>query len=106
MSCEILHQSVGTTGLLTVTITDADGEFVNDAASCEVTVVDADGVEVEGETWPLAMAYVASSDGQYQAVLVHDLEWSENAEYSAIIEAVGQNGYHVKRKVLIVTDGG
>lgn len=39
------------------------------AATVTVTLVDSDDAEIAGETWPLSMAYVAASDGNYRATL-------------------------------------
>lgn len=58
--------------------------FINDA-TVEVTVKDADGAEVSGQTWPTAMAYVATSDGDYRAILEHDLALTDKAKYTAEI---------------------
>ncbi len=42
--------------------------FLN-SATVTVTIVDKGGVEVTGQTWPLAMDYVASSDGIYRGTI-------------------------------------
>lgn len=66
-------------------ITDA---FINNAA-VEVTIKDAEGTSVAGETWPLAMDYVAASDGDYRAFVSEDLELSAGTRYVAYIDADG-----------------
>jgi hypothetical protein len=58
--------------------------FVN-AAAVTVTLVDKDGVEVAGTTWPLTMDYVASSDGQYRATLLDTLTLIPDDLYTAQI---------------------
>ena len=62
------------------------GEFINDA-DVEVTIKRA-GAEIAGETWPLAMSYVADSDGDYVAILSHELPFTR-ADHIAIIDANG-----------------
>jgi hypothetical protein len=59
--------------LLTVTglVDPTTSTFVNDA-TVEATMTDMDGVEVVGQSWPLTLAYVAASDGDYQALLEDD----------------------------------
>ncbi len=39
------------------------------AATVTVTIVDASGTELTGQTWPTTMSYVASSNGIYRAIL-------------------------------------
>jgi len=43
------------------------------AATVTVTVVDSADAEIAGETWPLTMDYVATSDGNYRATLTDTL---------------------------------
>lgn len=47
---------------------DISAAYLN-AATVTVTLVDSDGTEISGETWPLTMTYVATSDGNYRATL-------------------------------------
>lgn len=47
---------------------DADGNYQN-AATVEVTLNDSNGNALSGQTWPLALSYVAGSNGDYQEVL-------------------------------------
>lgn len=46
--------------------------FVNDATVA--VTVSKDGSNVSGETWPLSMAYISASDGDYRAVLTSLLD--------------------------------
>lgn len=64
-------------------LTDA---FLN-AATVVVTVVDADGTEVAGESWPVTLDYVAASDGTYRATLEDAISWVHQTAYSAQITA-------------------
>ncbi|WP_027037883.1 hypothetical protein [Mesorhizobium ciceri] len=63
-----------------------EGTFVNDA-DVSVTVKDAEGTNITGQTWPAAMAYVASSDGIYRGILEDDLGLVDGTTYYAHIEA-------------------
>ncbi len=60
--------------------------FVN-GATVTVTLVDSDGVEVVGDTWPLAMVYVVASNGLYRATLKDTLTLVVDALYTAQIDA-------------------
>lgn len=60
--------------------------FVNDA-DVTVTLVDAAGEEVAGQTWPTAMDYIVASDGNYRAILKDTLEMVAKAHYVAQIRA-------------------
>jgi len=71
--------------------------YINNA-TVEVTLVDDDGTEVSGETWPLNMGYVAASNGDYQVILTDTLSatLSNGEELIAQINVnagVGLNGY-------------
>ncbi|RWN11761.1 hypothetical protein [Mesorhizobium sp.] len=63
-----------------------EGTFVNDA-SVTVTVKDKDGANVSGQSWPAAMAYVASSDGLYRGILEDDLALVDGETYFAHVDA-------------------
>ncbi len=65
--------------------------FVN-TATVTVTLVDADDVEVVGETWPLTMTYVIASDGLYRATLVDTLTLVVGGLYTAQIEVDDGSG--------------
>lgn len=71
------------------------GTVVSDAGgSVTVTLVDADGVEVSGETWPLALSHVAN--GLWRATLSDTLSLTRNAFYVAQITVnagAGKQGY-------------
>lgn len=104
MSCaELLELPIGSTGILDVSLIDEDGAAINDA-TVEVTLKDADGIEIAGETWPIAMNYVASSDGKYTVTLTHELEVEANASVFAHGVATGTDG-HVRefvREIVVV----
>lgn len=62
------------------------GGYINDA-TVTVTIVDSDGNEVSGETFPLTMSYVSSSDGLYRCTLLHGLGFTAGHTYTAQITA-------------------
>ena len=62
------------------------GAYINNA-TVTVTLTDLDDTEVAGETWPLAMSYVAASDGKYRATLKDSLSLTEGQRYKATITA-------------------
>ena len=69
----------------------SDGTYQNDA-TVTVTLYDSAGVEVTGESWPLSMAYVSASDGDYKATLADTLGVTENKKYRAVVTAVASSG--------------
>lgn len=64
--------------------------FINDAA-VEVTLLDANGDEVAGQTWPVTLDYVAASDGRYVGNLSESLELTEQAEGILLISIVSDD---------------
>ena len=62
----------------------ATGQFINDA-NVTVTVKDAAGVEVSGETWPIPMDYVVASNGNYRGVMSHTIALLPGKTYTAEI---------------------
>ena len=67
------------------------GTFIN-SATVTVTLVDSDGTEVVGDTWPKTMSYATSSDGIYRATLLDTLTLTEGACYTAKVIADGGAG--------------
>lgn len=83
----------GNTNLLTLTGLKSvlDDTFINDA---DVTVTITDNCEkpmqgVGWPAWPLIMEYIASSSGDYRAVLVDSLPFKAGVAYEAAIHADG-----------------
>lgn len=62
-----------------------DDSYINDA-TVTATLKDSAGADVGGITWPLTLAYVDGSDGDYRAVLVAALELANRGHYTAVIE--------------------
>ena len=72
---------ISVTGLINV----IDSTYQN-TATVEVTLQDANGNEVAGDTWPLTMNYVSASNGIYRATLIDTLTLVEG-NYIAVITA-------------------
>lgn len=64
--------------------------FIN-GATVEVTIRDATGAAVAGQTWPVTMSYVAASDGDYRAIISEDVEFTKQ-NYTAYIDSDGGPG--------------
>lgn len=89
-----LNAYIDTDNVLSITgLKRSVADTFENAASVTVTLTDSDGVQVTGETWPLAMAYEASSNGNYRATLVDSLNVTENAFYTATITADAGAGF-------------
>lgn len=58
------------TGATSISLETGLAVYLDAQALVTVTVVDVDtGEEIAGQTWPMALNYVAGSDGDYLAVL-------------------------------------
>lgn len=70
------------------------GAYVNNATVTCTKVVNAAGATVTGVTFPLAFAYVAASNGNYQCVLPATLALVDDELYTAVIDvdAAGDAG--------------
>ena len=71
---------------------DDDGDYQNDATVTLESVVDQKGVAVSGITVPLAMNYVASSNGTYRATISKDAAFTAERWYVATFKAVASSG--------------
>lgn len=60
--------------------------FIDDAI-VTLTVKDADGNAVSGQTWPLALGYVDDSDGVYRGIIEDDVAFVAGTTYYAHINA-------------------
>lgn len=71
----------------------ADDSYLN-AATVTLTIKDAGGVNVTGETWPKTMSYVSTSNGKYRATVADALAIVPGRAYTAHItaEASGLTG--------------
>jgi len=65
--------------------------YINDA-TVTATLVDEDGANVSGQSWPVTLSYVAASNGNYRATLEDVLVLSHGSNYTAKITANGGAG--------------
>ncbi|NOY63051.1 MAG: hypothetical protein GXP10_07865 [Gammaproteobacteria bacterium] len=76
----------------------ADGTWINDA-TVTATLVDATGSPVTGQSWPLALPYVAGTNGRYQGILEDALGLAKKSGYTLKVIAMtgsGLKGYWEK----------
>lgn len=66
----------------------ATAAYVNNA-TVTATVVDKAGANVAGQSWPVTLAYVAASNGNYRGTLEDALSLAENEDYSARVSVSG-----------------
>lgn len=78
------------------------GSYLNDA-NVTATILDAAGVEVAGQNWPLQMPYVAGSYGTYRGVVEDDLEVNENTDYTAKVVVIVTIDGDIFRREFYVT---
>jgi len=64
----------------------ATGVYVNDA-TVTATLKNSNGVNVTGQSWPLTLAFVSSSNGVYRGTLEDGLSLAEGEVYTAEITA-------------------
>lgn len=70
---------------------EVTGAFLN-AATVTATLVDSDGDQVAGETWPKSLEYVYGSDGIYRATLPYTMGLTSGGRYTAQISVNGGSG--------------
>lgn len=66
------------------------------AAAVSVTLSDEQGLAVQGADWPLSLAYVDGSRGEYRATLPYTLDLTANRRYTALIVADAGPGRHAE----------
>lgn len=78
---------VANTNCLTVNgLRDTLGVYLN-AATVTLTIKDALGVAISGATWPVTLAYIPLSKGNYAANLPSAIGILNAKEYTAVIDA-------------------
>lgn len=70
---------------------EVTGAFLN-AATVTATLVDAQGSEVGGQSWPVTLAYVTDSDGIYRGTLSYAMSLTATSRYTAQVTADGGAG--------------
>lgn len=66
----------------------ATDAYINDA-TVACTLKDSGGNNVTGQSWPLTLSYVASSNGKYRGLLDNALVLTARKMYTAHITVVG-----------------
>lgn len=97
---------VGNDSVLEVTAlrNEMTGADINNAA-VSVTLKTSNGAQVDGETWPKAMAYVDGSRGIYRATLPYTLKIITGGRYIATIVADAGLGLRASWDVEVVARG-
>ena len=70
---------------------EATGGFINNA-TVSVTLLDQAGEQVDGADWPLALDFLAGSNGNYRATLPYTLAVGAGERYVARIVAIADSG--------------
>jgi len=63
--------------------------YINDATVTVTLKHKATDEEVAGQTWPTTMEYLVGTDGEYRAIIEHDVEFIANKDVIAYIEVDG-----------------
>lgn len=74
---------------------------VDEAATVTVTILDSEGNEVAGQSWPAPMVH--DSGGTYRASLSHELELVDGGSYTAKVHAVGSDGGVGHREIPVMS---
>lgn len=86
----------------------ATGDYINTAA-VTATLVDAKtGNQISGQVWPMALAYVAGSDGDYRGTINDDVGVTKGQNVIAQISFNGGAGLqrYVEKPLRIIVDRG
>src|SRR5258705_4441177 len=84
---------------------EVTGAFLN-SATVTVSLADVNGNPVDGNAWPLALEYVAGSDGMYRVTLADTLGITPNARYAADLIADAGAGLRAQWQLDCVCRGG
>ncbi len=87
MTTQIVYRSNDHLIKLTGLQDSSDDTFVNDA-TVTLTMKDINDVNVVGISWPLAMAYVAASNGDYEGTIDKALVITPETRYFAEVTIV------------------
>lgn len=69
-------------------LANRDGDYINDATVTLRSLVDDRGQPVSGISYPLALSYVASSNGNYEVEIGVDIGIRKNKRYRGTVRAV------------------
>jgi len=68
----------------------SNGEYINDA-TVELTLQDADGNDISGQTWPLTLTYIAASNGEYQGTIENTIDVEDGQTGTAVLDIEGDS---------------
>ena len=83
--------NVGSSTVITYTVTNAVTGAVNDAA-VTITIKDNKGIYLVGETWPFTLPYVAASSGEYSYTFDPFINLNAGQQYTIIIDVISTDG--------------
>lgn len=79
------------------------GAYINDA-TVTATILNSSGAQISGETWPLAVPYVTSTDGNYEVALSEDLVIVKDKNYTVEVLAVKDGNEAKWRQTVTAVD--
>lgn len=80
----------------------ANDVYLN-AASAEVTLVDADtGTALSGQSWPLALPYISGSNGDYEVTLPFAIQTTDKQQIRAEVVIDGGAGLRLSIRQPVV----
>lgn len=100
MSCRVIYISSDTRFLLEGVRHSATGLPIADA-DVELTLFDADDVEIAGETWPVVMTPVTGSDGDYEYTLPDTLVAEDGDTGTAVVTIDDGNGLQATLRLAV-----
>lgn len=86
MAIDVIFESNSNTIIVDELRKASDDTYVNDA-TISLTLKDANGDDVTGETWPVAGSYISGSNGRYQANMSSSVNISAGDRVTAEITA-------------------
>ena len=69
-----------------------DTVYLDGTDSVQVTLLDQQGGDVAGQVWPLAISYVAGSNGDFRQSLLKEIQLQPSQYYTARVEVDGGPG--------------
>jgi hypothetical protein len=85
MAAEVLYDNNDTVVEIRGLENDVTGENIN-TATVTCTLYDAESVAVAGQSWPLTLAYVASSAGVYRATMPYGIGITPASRYTLQVD--------------------
>jgi len=77
--------------------------YLDETGMVSVTLTDTDGEEIAGETWPLSLAYLPDSQGDFYGILRNELALTEGQTvYAELLVDNGIDQFGSLRGTLLV----